>query len=388
MMSEIKINNNDLLIMNLVHYFITEKNYNPVVLHGITDEIWLENLDSDYKIIRIVSRYIHNNEQLNFDKFKLKKIVDNLKKKTFSLKMSVVNIYTSLGDAVDLDINKDNELNFFISTISEIKNPTLIEIFPDIVEKTNHKEKGIDLFVKISDDINKESFEKSKRVEKIFSPKTPIVTYTIIGICVVMFLISLLMGGGDIFSINLEALYNLGASNKLAVKHGELYRLFTCIFLHAGIIHIMCNMYSLYVIGPQVESFFGKLKFIFIFCFSGICGSLLSLVFVNDPNIISIGASGAIFGLLGAILYFGYHYRVYLGNALKSQIIPVIILNLMIGFMVVGIDNYAHIGGLIGGVFASMAVGVPDKNTTSEKASGCVVMLMYLAFIIYMVFFK
>ena len=73
MMPEIKINNNDLLIMNLVHYFITEKNYNPVVLHGINDEIWLENLDSDYKIIRIVSKYIHNNEQMDFDKFKLKK---------------------------------------------------------------------------------------------------------------------------------------------------------------------------------------------------------------------------------------------------------------------------------------------------------------------------
>ena len=70
MMPEIKINNSDLLIMNLVHYSITEKNYNPVILHGITDEIWLENLDEDYKIIRIVSHYIHNNEQLSFDKFK------------------------------------------------------------------------------------------------------------------------------------------------------------------------------------------------------------------------------------------------------------------------------------------------------------------------------
>ena len=53
----------------LVHYFITEKNYNPVVLHGINDEIWLENLDNDYKLIRIVSHYIHNEEQLNFDRF-------------------------------------------------------------------------------------------------------------------------------------------------------------------------------------------------------------------------------------------------------------------------------------------------------------------------------
>ena len=382
MMPEVRINNNDLLIMNLVHYFITEKNYNPVVLHGIKDEIWLENLDSDYKIIRIVSRYIHNNEQLNFDKFKLKKIVDNLKKKTFSLNMPVLSIYTSLGDGVELSFDKDKELNFFISKISEIKNPTLIEIFPDIVEKTNHKEQGIDLFVKISDDINKESYEKSRKVEKIFAPKVPLVTYVIIAICVIMFLLCYVMGDG---AEDVSTLLMFGANSSNFTKNGQLYRLFTCIFLHAGIIHLLCNMYSLYVIGPQIESFFGKLKYIFIFCFSGICGSILSLAFAKD-YLVSVGASGAIFGLLGSILYFGYHYRVYLGNALKSQIVPVIILNLMLGFMISGIDNFAHIGGLVGGVFASMAVGIPEKSTTGDKASGCVLMLIYLGFIIYLAF--
>ena len=383
-MPEIRINNNDLLIMNLVHYFITERNYNPVVLHGISDEIWLENMDSDYKIIRIVSRYIHNNEQLSFDKFKLKRIVDNLKKKTFSINMPVVSIYTSLGDGVELSRDDNNNLNFFVSKVSEIKNPTLIEIFPDIVEKTNHKEKGIDLFVKISDDINKESLEKSRKVEKIFAPKIPIITYAIIAVCVFMFILCYVVGGS---STDINTLLSLGGNVGNLTKNGQFYRLFTCIFLHAGIIHLLCNMYSLYVIGPQIESFFGKLKYIFIFCFSGICGSILSLAF-SDNNLVSVGASGAIFGLLGSILYFGYHYRVYLGNALKSQIVPVIILNLMIGFMITGIDNFAHIGGLVGGVFASMAVGVPDKSDTSDKASGCLLMLIYLGFILYLAFFK
>ena len=66
-MEQVKINTKDIVIMNLTHYFITEQNYNPVVVHGINDEIWLENMNSDYKIVRIVSKYIHNNEQLNFD---------------------------------------------------------------------------------------------------------------------------------------------------------------------------------------------------------------------------------------------------------------------------------------------------------------------------------
>lgn len=381
---EIKLNNSDLLIMNLVHYFITEKDYNPVILHGVNDEIWLENLDNDYKLIRIVSHYIHNKEQLNFDRFKLKRILESLKKKTFSLNMPVISIYTSLGEDVELPREEDNILSVLISKTSEIKNDNLIEVFPDIVEKTHHEEKGIDLFVKISDDINKESYEKSKRVEKLFSMKKPIVTYGIMIICVVLFISMYLFGEG---STHVRTLIDFGANATTYTKRGEYYRLFTSIFLHAGLAHLLCNMYSLYVIGPQTESFYGKLKYAGIFIFSGISGSLLSVA-LSGNNAVSVGASGAIFGLLGAILYFGYHYRVYLGNVLKSQIIPIIILNLLIGFTFSGIDNFAHIGGLIGGVFFSMAVGVPDKSKTSDKANGCILLLIYLIFLIYLAFFK
>ena len=86
--------------MNLTHYFITEQNYNPVVVHGINDEIWLENMNSDYKIVRIVSKYIHNNEQLDFDRFRSKQITKKLKRNTFSFSMNVLNIYIDLGDNV------------------------------------------------------------------------------------------------------------------------------------------------------------------------------------------------------------------------------------------------------------------------------------------------
>lgn len=384
MQKEIKLNNNDLLVMNLVHYFITEKDYNPVILHGVNDEIWLENLDNDYKLIRIVSHYIHNKEQLNFDRFKLRRILESLKKKTFSLNMPIISIYTSLGEDVELPSTEDNILSILISKTSEIQNQNLLEVFPDIVEKTNHEEKGIDLFVKISDDINKESFAKSKRVEKIFSLKKPIITYLIMLICIILFICMYIFGDG---STHVRTLIDFGGNAVFYTKRGEYYRLFTSIFLHAGIAHLLCNMYSLYVIGPQTESFYGKLKYLFIFIFSGICGSILSVA-LSGENTVGVGASGAIFGLLGAITYFGYHYRVYLGNVLKSQIIPIIILNLLIGFTFSGIDNFAHIGGLIGGVFASMAVGVPDKSKTADKANGCILLLIYLTFIIYLAFFK
>ena len=384
MQNEIRLDSNDLLIMNLVHYFITEKNYNPVILRGVNDEIWLENLDNDYKLIRIVSHYIHNKEQLNFDRFKLNKILNNLKKKTFSINFIIISIYTSLGEDVELPV-ENNILSILISNNSEIRNDHLITAFPDIVEKTSHEEKGIELFMKISDDINKESLEKSKKIEKIFSMKKPIITYFIIGICILLYFFMVIEEGN--FNLSTYVLLKFGANAGIFTKSGQYFRLFTCIFLHAGLIHIICNMYSLYVIGPQIESFYGKLKYLFIFLFSGICGSLLSLGLSLD-NTVSVGASGAIFGLLGSILYFGYHYRVYLGNVLKSQILPIIFINLMIGFMVPGIDNFAHIGGLIGGIFASMAVGIPDKSQTSDRANGCVLLLIYLIFIIYLAFFQ
>jgi len=164
----------------------------------------------------------------------------------------------------------------------------------------------------------------------------------------------------------------------------ELYRLFSSIFLHAGLIHLVCNMYSLYVIGPQLESFFGKIKYLIIYILSAVIGNLLSMVFLGD-GYVSIGASGAIFGLLGALLYFGYHYRIYLSSVIKSQIIPLILLNLLIGFMGAGINNVAHIGGLIGGVLVSMAVGVKYKSNKSDIINGIIMTIIFIAFLFYMI---
>ena len=239
--------------------------------------------------------------------------------------------------------------------------------------------------MKISEDINKNTYKKSLKVDKIFSKKVPIITYTIMIICLLVFIAMYIFGNG---SQDAQTLLKFGANWDVLTKSSpkEYYRLLTSVFLHIGFIHIIVNMYSLYVIGPQVESFFGKLKYLFIYLFSGICGSMLSLAFTH--NTISAGASGAIFGLLGSLLYFGYYYRAYLGNVVKSQIVPIILLNLAIGFILTGIDNAAHIGGLVGGIVASMAVGIPDKSTKFEKINGLVMLIIYFAFLVYLGFIR
>lgn len=375
------IDKKDLMIMKLLHYFVTEEDYNPIILHGVNDEIWLENLNNPYKVVRIVNHYIHNNEQLSFDNFKVKQITNKLKSKTLSRKMKVLNIYLDLGEAVNLTSDSESE-SVVVKKITDLKNEHLISVFPDILTKTKYEEKGMELFAKITNDINNANKEKTKKLDKIFSIKKPIITYCIIALCILAFILMYIFGNGS--SDNLT-LIKFGANlDILTVGLGEYFRLITCSFLHIGIFHLLFNMYALYVIGSQAESFFGKIKYLIIYLFSAVSASLLSLMF--SSNVISAGASGAIFGLMGSLLYFGYHYRIYLGNVIKSQIIPIIVINLLFGFLVSGVDNAAHIGGLIGGFLMAMVLGVPEHNDKSSRINGMILLLIYLAFVIYMVF--
>ncbi len=375
-LADIEVKEKDLFVLSLANYFITEKKYNPVVVHGIDDEIWLENMQEEYKIIRIVSHYIHNDEQLDFDIFKTNKIISKLKLKTFSIKMKSLSIYINLGENANIQSDKDN-IRISASTNTDLKNTELSKLCPDIVEKTKYKEGGIELFMKLTNNINRTNSDRNIKAQKLFATKKPIVTYIFIAICIIMFILT--RGSTDI-----ETLLKYGANNAYLTKSGEYYRLLSSMFIHIGLLHLLFNMYALYIIGPQVESFYGKFKYFLIYILSGVSGSILSITF--SSNTVSAGASGAIFGLMGALLYFGFFYRNYLGSVIKSQIIPIIILNLVIGFSTPGIDNAAHIGGLIGGILTSLALGVTDKTRKADKINGLIVLALYFIFIIYICF--
>jgi len=253
----------------------------------------------------------------------------------------------------------------------------IYENFPDIEKKLTFTEKGMNLFLKITNDINKTNINKSQKIEKVFKPQKPIITNILIGINVAIFLFGFLLNKSN-WLINEFSVYGP------YIRAGQFYRLLTGMFIHADIIHIMFNMYALYILGTQAESFFGKTKYLIIYIISGLTGSLLS-IFLNG-TVASIGASGAIFGLLGALLYFGYNYRVYLGNTLIREIIPIMIINLALGFMMNGIDNFAHIGGLVGGFLAAMALGFKENKKTLDRINGTIIFLILLAFLTIMNF--
>lgn len=377
MESELMLDDKNVITMKLLHYFITEKNYNPIILQGVENEIWLENLEEDCKVIRIVSNYIHNDEQFNFDVFKTKRIIKKIKKKTFSFSINVMSIFLDMGDNVTKDINSDPKLMCInVKDEEDIKkNDFIKKIFPDLGKKMRYSENGMELFVKITNDINEHNKEDASRLEKVFKSKVPVITYFLIAFNVFLYFVSWFFGQYSYF-------VSMFCIHGPSIRAGQYYRLLTGIFLHGSLIHLAFNCYALYVIGPQIESFLGKVKYLIIYLVSGLVGAFFSIIFGGDVP--SIGASGAIFGLMGALLYFGYYYRVYLGNVVKSQIIPLIILNLVIGFLGTGIDNAAHIGGLAGGVFITMALGVKDKTTLFEKINGWIITLLFIGFVAYM----
>lgn len=372
-MNEILDRKNE-IAMKLLHYFITEQNYNPIILQGAEDEIWLENLQGEYKIVRIVSGHVHNKEQLEFDTFKTKRVVKKIKRKTFCFDMKVLNIFTDLGDNVVF--NKEDYIDsIYLYDTEDIKKYDFVkEVFPDITKKLKFSEDGINLFMKITSDINRKNKKEAEQVNDVFRPKKPIITTSLILINVIIFLL-------QIFSENIYE--NFSVWNYGVIELHQFYRLFTGMFLHANILHLGMNMYALYVVGSQLEGFLGRTKYIIVYLLSGLMGSLLSVA-LNSGVFASVGASGAIFGLLGALLYFGYHYRVYLGEVLKRQIIPLIVINLVIGFSFSGIDNFGHIGGLIGGVLTTMALGIKHKSTISEKINGTIITIIIFVFLSYL----
>lgn len=385
-MSTIVMNKKDEIIMKLVHYFITEENYNPIVVNGVKDEIWLENSSGPYRIIRINSNNIFNKEQLTYDYYKIESIVKQIKKKTFSFNVNTLNILLDVNEDLEIEGTKNITPVPLLNNDLNITNEGILEAFPNINDKLLKDTTGVDLIINVTKDIN-EKTEKDNRVyERTFKPKRIILTNLIIIACIIMFIIECIMdGAGAIFGgVTTLTAVKLGATARVLLQGGEIWRAITAAFLHADIMHLALNMYSLFIIGRQIETFLGKGKFLIVYLISAITGSLLSAVASGNP---SVGASGAIFGLMGSLLYFGYHYRTYLGSVVKNQILPIIALNLMLGFMSPGIDNFAHIGGLVGGIFSTMAVGIDGRSKIDEKISGILCLLIFTGFISYLIFF-
>lgn len=146
------------------------------------------------------------------------------------------------------------------------------------------------------------------------------------------------------------------------VENGEYYRMFTSMFLHFGISHLINNMVTLVIIGRNVEPVVGKIRFFLIYFVSGLGGNLLSYIgeVTMGDYVVSAGASGAIFGLTGSLLALTMIYRGRVGQVTLRDMVIMIVFSLYLGFTSQGVDNLAHVGGLISGFLVTLLlVGIP-----------------------------
>lgn len=180
----------------------------------------------------------------------------------------------------------------------------------------------------------------------------PMVTYILLGITVVVFLIQ--VATELIFGQDLAAAMGLKVND--LIIGGEIWRLFTPVFLHGSILHIGFNMYALVALGPSLESYYGHGRFLALYILSGFAGNVISFLFSANP---SLGASTAIFGLIGAEAIFLYRNRGILGGMAQralGNVIFILVINLFLGLSP-GIDFWGHMGGLLGGSFFAWFAG-------------------------------
>lgn len=214
-------------------------------------------------------------------------------------------------------------------------------------------------------------------VSRLTGPGAPIVTYSIIAICVVMFLLQNLPGVGGSIT---RSLWYAGVYSYPQLF--EPWRMITSMFLHGNLIHLALNMYTLWIFGIVLEPMLGRLRYLALFFISGFAGSLAVLL-ITPPDQAVVGASGAIFGMFGA--FFIIQRR--LGGS-ATQILVLVAINLAIGFIPgFNISWQAHVGGFIGGILVGLIYVETRKPALRRWQLPLVILLCVLLIIVSLLHF-
>ena len=180
------------------------------------------------------------------------------------------------------------------------------------------------------------------------------------GIVILVFILQMATGFGPFTPVTGRLMMH-----PVLIDAGQWWRLLTPVLVHGGLLHIFLNMYILYIYGPNVEEVFGTARFVAIFLITGFTASALS--YAVPPDNASVGASGAIFGIVGALVAYLYRRRrsTVMAHYLRGMG-TFIAINIVFGFLFPNIDNMAHLGGLVGGVLLGLGF---DRGSGAEARS-------------------
>lgn len=189
---------------------------------------------------------------------------------------------------------------------------------------------------------------------------TPLVTNAFCVLCIIVYILDILSG----YSLTVLGIKD----NSMVIDRGDIYRLFTCTLLHGSVFHLLSNIFFIRMYGSYAEAYYGHKKMLLAILASGFTGSMFSLAFTEAR---SVGASGIAFGLVGAVLAARYAMTAEERKKATKNCIYLIAINIILGLMSGGIDNAAHIGGLIGGIAIGYGMSVyKDSGRNIKKKLG------------------
>ncbi|NQD67466.1 rhomboid family intramembrane serine protease [Bacillus haikouensis] len=351
------------LFWKIALFLIEKKQYRIMNLSSTHDEIWLENtVLKEPDVVRLRLKDLDWGSWVQRDILSVSENAERIRRKRRKRSLKVKNLYITTYPPVDGGIElfekpfaaeKDKSRVDSI-LIDETRGMELLindplfcdgewELPPEVLEANVELVKGKAL---------RASTKQIQKERQLFEKGRPFFTYFFIAVQLAMFVLLELNGG----SKDPQTLIEFGAKYNPLIIEGEWWRLVTPIFLHIGMLHLLMNTLALYYLGTAVEKIYGRSRFVFVYMVSGITGSFASYLFTAN---LSAGASGAIFGCFGALLYFGVLYPKIFFRTMGTNIIAVILLNLAFGFTIPGIDNAGHLGGLAGGFLAAGIVSVP-----------------------------
>ncbi|WP_050615770.1 rhomboid family intramembrane serine protease [Bacillus testis] len=358
----------DYLFWKSINLLIREYNYSLVTMSDDQNEVWLEHNETShaYPVVRFMRYDFDWAAGLKKDLNRTVMNGENIRKQLFKRPISVLNVYITQFKPVD-------EYEMYIAQPITVNKTTIHTRMVDsehAKEGLQHvgRELGIGFWAneEIPEDIEEQDIialkqnaissgiEQRQTEQKMFQYGKPIFTKVFLAIQIVIFLLMEIFGSSN----STITLVEFGAKYNPLILSGEWWRFITPMFIHIGFLHLLMNSLALFYIGSEVERIYGSARFVLVYLFAGFAGVLAS--FVMSPTL-SAGASGAIFGCFGALLFFGIVKPKLFLRTMGMNIIVLILINLAFGFTVSGIDNSGHIGGLIGGFLAAAAVGVPKK---------------------------
>lgn len=353
----------------LAYSFISDHGYRIIQLFENQKELWLEKIEN--KKSPIIRLLLHDLDWSNAMQRDIEFAASNGEKVRRQIgrnQLNVINIYISHLPPFD-----EYEYRLAAPFVHPEGNKTSVRtyLFANGKYDTGFQQisarLGAEIHFSIHDDYTEQevdslkkaalehAFKKVKTERAILFNSKPFFTYVFIAIQLVVFLWLQFHGG----STNNSTLIKYGAMVNQLIYMGEWWRFITPVFLHSGFLHLAMNTLALYFLGTTVEKIFGNIRFLFIYLFAGVTGCIASFIFSST---LSVGASGAIYGCFGALLYFGAVYPKLFSRTMGMSLIIVLGINLVFSFSVRGIDGAAHLGGLAGGFLAAGIVHFPKKT--------------------------